>query len=69
MYERSGYNRINIKDEALLKKMLKCDGEYKEKMDMGEKMYEFIKEYDIDERSIPKEMREPLEIYKEHFTL
>ena len=28
-------------------------------------MYEYVKEYDIDEKSIPKEMREPLEIYKE----
>lgn len=45
--------------------MLKCDREYKEKMDMGKKMYEYVKEYDIDEKSIPKEMREPLEIYKE----
>ena len=32
---------------------------------MGRKMYEYVKEYDIDEKSIPKEMREPLEIYKE----
>ena len=34
------------------------------KMDMGEQMYDIIKAYNIDERSIPKEMREPLEIYK-----
>ena len=52
-------------EEALLKKMLQCEREYKDKMEMGRKMYEYVKEYDIDEKSIPKEMREPLEIYKE----
>ena len=52
-------------EEVLLKKMLQCEREYKDKMEMGGKMYEFVKEYDIDEKSIPKEMREPLEIYKE----
>jgi hypothetical protein len=31
----------------------------------GEKMYEFVKEYDIDEKSLPKKMTELLEIYKE----
>ena len=47
-------------EEELLKKMLKGDTEYKEKMEMGKKMYQFIKEYDIDEKSIPKETRETL---------
>ena len=45
--------------------MLKSDREFKEKMEIGRKMYQFVKEYDLDEKSIPKEMREPLEIYKE----
>ena len=57
--------QTNMDKEVLLKKMLKCDREFKEKLEMGEQMYEFIKEYDIDEKSIPKEVREPLEIYKE----
>ena len=59
------YKPTNMDKELLLKKMLKGDREYKEKMKMGEQMYEFVKEYDIDEKSISKEMREPLEIYKE----
>jgi hypothetical protein len=59
------YKPTNMDKEVLLKKMLKGDREYKEKMKMGEQMYEFVKEYDIDEKSISKEMREPLEIYKE----
>ena len=59
------YVPTSLDEEELLKKMLKFDREYKEKMEMGGKMYEFVKEYDIDEKSIPKEMREPLEIYKE----
>ena len=61
----SFYKPTHMDKEVLLKKMLKCDREYKEKMKMGEQMYEFVKEYDIDEKSISKEMREPLEIYKE----
>jgi hypothetical protein len=48
----------NMDKEVLLKKMLKCDREYKENMKMGEQMYEFVKEYDIDEKSITKEMKE-----------
>ena len=59
------YVPTSLDEEELLKKMLKFDREYKEKMVMGGKMYEYVKEYDIDEKSIPKEMREPLEIYKE----
>ena len=51
--------------EELLKKLLECHREYKKKMEMGEQMQEFIKEYDIDEKSIPKERRESFEIYKE----
>ena len=39
------------------------------KMKIGEQMYEIIKAYNIDERSISKEMRESLEIYKAHFSL
>jgi hypothetical protein len=59
------YKPTSMDEEELLKKMLKGDREYKEKMEMGKKMYQFVKEYDIDEKSISKEMREPLEIYKE----
>jgi len=59
------YKPTSLDEEELLKKMLKGDREYKEKMEMGKKMYQFVKEYDIDEKSISKEMREPLEIYKE----
>ena len=55
--------------EMLVKKMLKDDREYNKKMEIGEQMYEIIKAYNIDERSISKEMREPLEIYKGHFSL
>ena len=58
-------SNTSFDEEALLKKMLQCEREYKDKMEMGRKMYEYVKEYDIDEKSIPKEMREPLEIYKE----
>ena len=36
--EKSSYNPPNMEDEVLLKSMLKCDREYKEKMDTGEKM-------------------------------
>ena len=61
----SFYKPTNMDKEILLKKMLKFDMEYKEKMEMGEQMYEYVKEYDIDEKSLPKAMREPLEIYKE----
>ena len=61
----SFYKSTSMDEEELLKKMLKGDREYKEKMEMGKKMYQFVKEYDIDEKSISKEMREPLEIYKE----
>ena len=61
----SFYKPTSMDEEELLKKMLKGDREYKEKMEMGKKMYQFVKEYDIDEKSISKEMREPLEIYKE----
>ena len=32
---------------------------------MGEQIYEFVKEYDIYEKSIPKEIIEPFEIYEE----
>ena len=62
----SFYKPTNMDKEILLKKMLKFDMEYKEKMEMGEQMYEYVKEYDIDKKSLPKAMREPLEIYKEH---
>ena len=61
----SFYKPTNMDKEILLKKMLKFDTEYKEKMEMGEQMYEYVKEYDINEKSLPKAMREPLEIYKE----
>ena len=30
VFERSGYNPTNMEDETLLKKMLKCDREFKE---------------------------------------
>jgi hypothetical protein len=45
--------------------MLKLDREYKEKMEMEKKMFEFVKEYEIEEKMLPKEMTEPLEICKE----
>ena len=35
--------------EELLKKWLKCHREYKKKMEMGKQIYEFIKEYVVDE--------------------
>ena len=44
------YKLTNMNEEALLKKMLQCEREYKEKMEMGRKMYEYVKEYDIDEK-------------------
>ena len=40
VYERSGYDSTNMEDEVLLKKMLKCDREYKEKWIWVKKMYE-----------------------------
>ena len=43
VYERSDYNPTNLEDEVLLKKMLKCDREYKEKMDMGKKCMNMLK--------------------------
>ena len=61
----ASYKLTNMDEEMLLKKMLKSDREFKEKMEIGRKMYQFVKEYDLDEKSISKEMREPLEIYKE----
>ena len=61
----SFYKPTNMDKQILLKKMLKFDREYKEKIEMGEQMYKFVKEYDKNEKSLPKEMREPLEIYKE----
>ena len=38
------YKPANMDKELLLKKMLKGDREYKEKMKMGEQMYEFVKD-------------------------
>ena len=55
----SFYKLTNIDKEMILKKMLK-------KLTIGEQIYEFVREYKIDEESISKELREPLEIYKEH---
>ena len=62
----SFYKLTNIDKEIILKKMLKDDREYKKKLKIGEQIYEFVREYNIDEESISKELREPLEIYKEH---
>ena len=62
----SFYKLTNIDKEMLLKKLLKDDREYKKKLTIGEQIYEFVREYNIDEESISKELREPLEIYKEH---
>ena len=62
----SFYKLTNIDKEMILKKMLKDDREYKKKLTIGEQIYEFVREYKIDEESISKELREPLEIYKEH---
>ena len=58
------YRLTFMDQEELLKKLLKCHREYKKKMEMGEQIYEFIKAYDINEKCIPKEMRESLEFYK-----
>ena len=62
----SVYKLTNIDKEMILKKMLKDDREYKKKLTIGEQIYEFVREYKIDEESISKELREPLEIYIEH---
>ena len=48
------YRPTSMDKEELLKKLLKCDREFKEKMEMGEKMFEFVKEYDIGEKSTLK---------------
>jgi len=65
VYESSGYKLTNMDEEMILNSMLKDDREYKEKIEVGKKMYQFVKEYDIDENSLSKERRKPLEIYKE----
>ena len=44
----SFYKPTNMNKEILLKKMLTFDMEYKGKMEMGEQMYEYVKEYDMD---------------------
>ena len=50
----SFYKPTNMDKEMLVKKMLKDDREYKEKMEMGKQMYKIVKEYDIDEKVSPK---------------
>ena len=45
VYESSGYKLTNMDEEMLLNSMLKDDREYKEKIEVGKKMYQFVKEY------------------------
>ena len=40
-----------------------ADTEYKEKMELQKTIYENVKEYNIIEESIPREYKEPLELY------
>ena len=57
VYESSGSKLTNMDEEMLLNSMLKDDREYKEKIEVGKKMYQFVKEYDIDENSLSKTIR------------
>ena len=57
------YNPSSSDKEVLIKTLLKDDTEYKEKMELGKTIYEQVKEYNINEESIPKEYKEPLELY------
>ena len=54
------YKPTTMDKEILLNSMLKCDREQKEKLEKGEQMYEYVKEYDIDDKGLPEEMGEPL---------
>ena len=57
------YKPSSSDKEVLIKTLLKDDTEYKEKMELGKTIYEQVKEYNINEESIPKEYKEPLELY------
>ena len=59
----SVYKPSSSDKEVLIKTLLKADTEYKEKMELGKTIYEQVKEYNINEESIPKEYKEPLELY------
>ena len=57
------YKPSSSDKEVLIKTLLKDDTEYKEKMELGKTIYEQVKEYNINEESIRKEYKEPLELY------
>ena len=57
------YKPSSTDKEVLIKTLLNDDTEYKEKMELGKTIYEQVKEYNINEESIPKEYKEPLELY------
>ena len=59
----SVYKPSTSDKEVLIKTLLKADTEYKEKMELGKTIYEQVKEYNINEESIPKKHNEPLELY------
>ena len=57
------YKPSSSDKEVLIKTLLNDDTEYKEKMELGKTIYEQVKEYNINEESIRKEYKEPLELY------
>jgi hypothetical protein len=52
-----------IDDEAVIKKVVMDATEYQEKMELGKRIYEHVKEYNIPEESICKVYKEALEFY------
>ena len=52
-----------LDDEAVIKKLVMDATEYKEKMELGKRIYEHVKEYNIPEESICKVYKEALDLY------